>query len=158
MQTFEELNSAQIEWLINPESLTKRLREFTDNKISLHVLYDDWGMTDQNQEAWIRRIEWRHFDEIWIIATVIIPGTSITEETAELKNIGGKPIGEILFKEPTLTYSDFIFEKINKNEWLRQRTFYFKQKPLMIFETFLPAFFSAINAKNKILFSNNAFR
>src|SRR3990167_733961 len=147
MQTFEELNSAQIEWVTNPESLTKRLREFTDNKISLHVLYDDWGMTDQNQEAWIRRIEWHYFDERWITATVITPDTSITEETAELKNIGGKPIGEILFQEPTLTYSDFIFEKINKNEWSRQRTFYFKQKPLMIIEHFLPVFFSAIQCK-----------
>lgn len=148
MQTLEGLTETQIEWLINPESLTKRLREFTNNKISLYVLYDDWGMTDENQEAWIRRVEWRYFDEIWITATVIIPDTSITEETNELKNMGGKPIGEILFQEPTLTYSDFIFEKINQNEWSRQRTFYFKQKPLMIVENFLSVFFLKIGDQN----------
>lgn len=144
MIIFEELTPTQMDWLTNRASLTERLRTFTHNKIVLHLLYDDWGMTDQNENAWIRRIEWRYYDEIWIAATTLIPEQSITENTNELTHIGERSIGDILFQDPTLTRSDFIFKKCGNNSWSRQSFFHFKQKPLFIIEHFYSAFLDAI--------------
>lgn len=139
------LNPDQIDWLTDKNSLTQRLRTFTRDFIQLHILYDDWGMTESNQEAWIRRIEWKHGEDIWITATVIIPDTSITPETEELTRIGNRAIGEILFRDPTLTRSDFTFYK-EKSGWLRESVFYYKQKPIFISEYFHSLFLDVVSS------------
>ena len=144
MTIFEGLTPTQIDWLTNKASLTERLRTFTQNKISLQLLYDDWGMTDQNEDAWIRRIEWRYYDEIWIAASVIIPEQSVTEDTNELTRVGERSIGDVLFQDPTLTRSDFIFKKWGNNSWSRHSIFHFKQKPLFVIEHFYSTFFDSI--------------
>jgi chorismate--pyruvate lyase len=141
---FEELSQKQIDWITDKNSLTQRLRTFTNNQISLHLFYDDWGITDENTEAWIRRTEWRYFDETWISATVIIPEQSITEETIELTRIGNRPIGEILFQDSTLTRTDFVFNPLEKKIWSRHSVFHYKGKPVSVIENFYPAFLDTI--------------
>jgi chorismate lyase len=144
MHIFEALTPTQVEWLTSKESLTLRLRTFTKNKISLHLFYDDWGITDENTEAWIRRMEWRYFDEVWVAATVIIPEQSITEDTMELTRIGDRSIGDVLFQDPTLTRTDFVFNPLKNNVWSRHSIFHFKKKPISIIENFYPAFLDAV--------------
>ena len=141
---FEGLTPQQIDWLTNKASLTQQLRTFTQDKITHHLLYDDWGILDQNEEAWIRKMEWRLYDETWIAATVMIPATSITPETDALTRIGKRSIGDILFQDPQLTRSDFTFSKEVGHGWSRQSVFYFKQHPLIIREHFYRAFFDAV--------------
>lgn len=146
MPIFERLNSKQIDWLISKESLTKRLRTLTNNIISHHLLYDDWGIVNHNETAWIRRIEFRYKNKLWISATIMIPETSVNEETQLLLTVGKKSIGDILFQDPTLTRSDFVFYKMdNHHGWSRQSTVYFKKMPLLIAENFFSEFFNAIN-------------
>ena len=142
-------------WLCSKESLTQRLREFTHNQISHHLFYDDWGIaSDQavtsltithDTKTWIRKMQWRLGDEIWVACDVVIPASSITSETAILKNIGGNSIGDILFQDPTLQRSDFEFF-MSDTTVTRHSIFYFHEQPLLVIETFLPAFFQAIES------------
>lgn len=143
MDIFEGLTAQQIDWLTSKESLTKRLRTFTHHKITLELLYDDWGIVDDNATAWIRRMEWRYDNQVWVVGTVIIPESSINAETTVLTQIGTKSIGDTLFQDPTLTRSDFSFSKLDNGMWSRQSTFYFMKQPLIITEKFTWEFFQA---------------
>ncbi|MCX7121404.1 MAG: chorismate lyase [Gammaproteobacteria bacterium] len=148
------LNDIERDWLTSPQSLTKRLREFTHNKITHHLLYDDWGIASDlalaalgithTTRTWIRRMEWRCENKTWVPCTVIIPETSITKDTEELKNIKEKSIGDILFQDITLTRSNFTFYKNADGHLARHSVFYFKRQPLLIVENFLPAFFEGL--------------
>lgn len=149
----QHLSETAYSWLTDSSSLTKRLRTFTHNEIEHHLFYDDWGIVDKtaygtlridtNQKTWIRRMEWRHKNNIWVACTVIIPESSITDETSELSHIGRRSIGDILFQDPTLKRSEFFYQQSGKTV-SRFSTFYFKQQPIGLIETFLPAFFQAI--------------
>ena len=144
------LSESEIKWLVDPSSLTKKLREFTHNKITFHVLQDAWGIADDasrvllsipaEEKTWLRHIEWRFENRVWIDAVVVIPDSSL-QNAPELNKIGKNPIGDILFQDPTLLRDEFIFEKMGNN-FLRRSVFRFKKQPLLINETFLPNFFA----------------
>lgn len=150
------LTAHERDWLENPESLTKRLRLLTNNKITHHLFYDDWCVVDAHYRAalslplkirtWVRKMEWQYDDEIWVACSVIIPETSITSETQELMHIEKKSIGDILFQDETLSRSEFVFYKNAESNWTRHSIFYFKKKPLLIIENFKPAFFAKITS------------
>lgn len=139
------LSSQAWDWLSYKPSLTKRLRKFTNNKITFHVCHEGFGLSE-DQPAWIRKIQWRLDNICWIEADLIIPKSSINPETACLLETHERPIGEQLFQEPSLTRSDFLFYQTDKcsDTWIRESTFHFKQQPLTLKETFFPAFFTAI--------------
>lgn len=142
------LSSAAWEWLSYKPSLTQKLREFTANQITFKLCYEAWGETN-NQTAWIRKIQWLLKNVCWIEADLIIPETSINSETECLLSTKERPIGELLFQEPSLTRTDFeFFQPADFNKkfpvWIRQSTFYFKQQPLTLQETFFPAFFESV--------------
>lgn len=153
-EVLSSLSVNQQNWLTYPHSLTKKLRTQTHNTISHHLLYDDWGTADdasltllnakQDEKTWIRRIEFHHNNTPWISAVVTIPESSITDETIELSHIGKQAIGDILFQDPSLTRSAFSFCKINDLQFTRHSLFHYKQKPLLIIETFFPAFFKEV--------------
>lgn len=143
-------------WLSSKVSLTRRLRDFTRHQISHHLFYDNWGNApDQaitslninpNTKTWIRKMQWCLNDEIWVACDVIIPESSITLKTDILKKIGKNSIGDTLFQDPNLRRSDFEFF-ISNSIITRHSIFYFYDQPLLITETFLPAFFQAIESK-----------
>lgn len=148
------LTQIEHDWLTNNSSLTRRLREFTHGKISHHLFFNDWEQPDSvactalkinaDAKAWVRRMEWRYENEVWVTCTVVIPETSIYPNNTELLSIGKNSIGDILFQDPTLKRTDFIFSQHDDQTWLRESFFYYKQKPIYLTELFLPDFFKAI--------------
>ncbi len=107
----------------------------TNNKAKHCLLFNDW---DETHENWIRRMEWRHQDQVWMYCVVTIPRDSLVDE---LKHIGTRSIGDILFQDANLTRTPFAFTKDSDGSYTRTSAFYFKQKPIYITETFMPAFF-----------------
>lgn len=130
-----------LDWLTCKDSLTKRLRDHTQNNIEFCLLYNDW---DADQLCWIREMEWRFEGQTWMHCVVTIPKDSFIDE---LQQVGHRPIGEILFAEPSLTRSDFLYQE-RQNHYTRKSTFHFKEKPLDIIETFYPAFFESLSCSN----------
>ena len=143
----DHLSTISWDWLSYKPSLTKRLREFTNNQISFHVIHEDWGEIDR-APTWIRKIQWRLDNSCWIEADLLIPKSSINTETKCLLETHERPIGEQLFTEPSLQRSDFdFFQSLDKEDiWIRQSVFHFKQQPLTLKETFFPPFFKAIES------------
>ena len=137
MHVIATLTPAQQSWLTDPSSLTKRLREFTHNAITHHLFFNDW---DEKKENWIRKMEWRYHGATWVACVVTIPKNSLMDE---LKTVGARSIGEILFSEPSLTRSEFVFEK-QDDHIARHSVFHFKQKPIYLTENFTPEFFYAL--------------
>lgn len=147
------ISETALSWLCSKVSLTHRLREFTNDRILHRLFYDNWGVAptqaitslnmNPNTKTWIRKMQWCLGNESWVACDVIIPESSITTKTAILKQIGKNSIGDILFQDPNLQRSDFEFF-ISDNTVTRDSIFYFHHQPLLITETFLPAFFQAI--------------
>lgn len=152
----EKISNTAFSWLGSKVSLTKRLREFTHNRIAHHLFYDDWDQLpdlaaltlnlDPQTKAWIRKMQWRLDNQVWVDCTVIIPESSITKKTEILQHIGTSSIGDTLFQDTTLTRSDFQFIQHGNTNWTRYSIFHFHEQPLIITETFLPDFFRAIEA------------
>lgn len=132
-------------WLSYKPSLTARLREFTNQQISFHLIKESWELVE-NIPTWVRCIQWRLADNCWIEANLLIPKSSIVAETASLLSSHERPIGEQLFTEPSLTRSNFEFFEVPDQPatWIRKSTFTFKNQPLTLIETFYPCFFEAI--------------
>ncbi|EKD77381.1 MAG: hypothetical protein ACD_42C00351G0002 [uncultured bacterium] len=129
-------------WLTNTNSLTKRLREWTDNEITLRLLFNDWE--NEKQTQWIRKIEWRFQNERWVTGIVAIPARTAHANNDELTQLKEKPIGELLFQDPTLTRSPFLFFQVNEDAIARQSTFHFRGNPLSVTEIFHPEFLKII--------------
>lgn len=131
------LSDIALSWLTDKTSLTKRLRDHTNNTIEFCLLFNGW---DSNQENWMRRMEWRYQGETWLYCVITIPKDSLIDE---LQNVGNRPIGEILFAEPSLQRSDFLYQE-KENHISRKSVFHFKGKSFELVETFFPAFFSVM--------------
>ncbi len=150
---FKKLSPTAKEWLFYRKSLTERLVKYIPD-ITFHVISDventfadsaaqkALDITPETKTR-IRKIEWCLNEKTLIEATVAIPHASITPETNVLSTIGNMPIGKVLFTDPDLKRSDFVFY-FEKNKWIRESIFTFKNKPLMVREIFLPSFFLTI--------------
>lgn len=138
---FKKLSPISKEWLSDTGSLTERLYKYIPD-ITFHVINDFENHVASKTH--IRKIEWRLKEKTLIEAVVEIPDTSITPETNMLSTIGNTPIGKVLFTDPNLKRSDFLFY-LEKNKWVRESVFTFKNKPLLVREIFLPAFFLCLH-------------
>ncbi|PIZ04767.1 MAG: hypothetical protein COY58_03185 [Gammaproteobacteria bacterium CG_4_10_14_0_8_um_filter_38_16] len=157
------LTQTDRDWLTNTESLTRRLREFTNNEITHHLFLNEWGYANAaaiaalnihaDTKTWLRRMEWRYEKETWVTCTVVIPETSIYDNNLELLSIGKNSIGDILFQDKTLTRSHFVFTQHENKTWSRESLFYYKQKPIYLIETFSTDFFRAIGCASKNIVS-----
>ena len=136
----QELPKIAWDWLTDKTSLTKRLKQFTQNKINF-CLIQDWQL--QNTQ-YSRKIEWRLNSDLWIKANLLLPQKSVNQDTKHLLEINTKPIGEILFEDPSLTRTDFLFHQESDLIWTRESIFYFKEQPITLIETFYSDFFKAL--------------
>lgn len=166
----DALPSRYRDWLLDAGSLTKRLRQLTEGRITFSVQQNGWGQPTPEecsalklpdiQSAWLREIDWVYEQNLWVKGRVVIPSTSFVGEGKRLQSAGGRPIGDILFSDPQLQRSEFdvasllkshFYYQLVSNElsdlpdalWARRSIFYFYGKPLLVSEIFLPAIFGS---------------
>jgi len=153
------------EWLSDKGSLTQRLRKLSSEHLQLSLLSAQWEELSPNnceylkveaQQAWCRTVIFSHDNKLWEWAKTVIPHNSLTAETKVLFQWGNQPLGDLLFTDPSLYRSDFEFRRVAEEEnfyreisilysssvpssfLMRRSLLYFRQKPLMIYECFLP--------------------
>ncbi len=161
------LSSAERDWLLNPGSLTKRLRKLTNQiqfslkheglNLALDEEADALGQPSQNS-MWIREIEWNFKNHVWVVARTIIPLTTLHTKDNGLSELRNQPIGDLMFEDPNLIRKSIELCSLNSTHpyfqnaseqlthfteavWARRSVFYFYGKPLLVVETFLPTFF-----------------
>lgn len=157
--------SELLDWLFEPNSMTARLRRVGDNQLQVRLLSQQWQQPRRSeavalnlpwrQPAVIREVELVVKGAVWIFARSVYPKAVLTGHGVCLRSLGTKPVGDVLYTDPTIARSDFEvtilrpgqvdFIKatrslVTKPDYLlaRRSVFRWYNKPLLISEIFLP--------------------
>lgn len=144
-------------WLLETASLTQRIQSQC-SVLRVNILSESWGIPLRqesqqlqlatNQYAWIRTIELQCHNHKMIYARTVIPHCHPGNPWYSLKQLGNRPLGEVLFQLPALQRTEFLLNKSSSERWplleikpkkvlARQSTFLQNQHPLLLTEVFL---------------------
>lgn len=152
-----------LEWLLDKGSLTQKLIAKSNDNFHVEVLqqklqgvhlHEQQALAmRENCQAVVREVILYGSEQPWVYARTIIPQSSLEGPLQHLNNLGDKPLGEELFKDPTMTRGELEVAQLAGNElpkklnhisqpvWGRRSVFHLSQKPLLVCEFFLPALF-----------------
>jgi len=141
-------------WLIDSNSLTRRIIKFCcqhDSQFSVQVLKEGKALPSVDealklkmttrQWAYIREVLLLCGDEPVVYAKTIIPLSTLTGKQRQLAFLGNKPLGAFLFAQANLHRDPIEISQLshdNKKLWARRSAFYLENKPLLVYEIFLP--------------------
>ncbi|MFL0797845.1 MAG: chorismate lyase [Cellvibrionaceae bacterium] len=155
-------------WLLDQGSLTARLQQLSGGQFSVHRLSQAWGRPtlserralglDHHQLALVREVLLYGGDQPWVYARSILPAATLTGPLRSLRQLDEKPLGALLFSNPTMCRGDIevakvpvaylppsahgVVESLQETDalWGRRSVFFLYDKPLLVSETFLPEF------------------
>ena len=144
------------DWLSDTGSLTARLLELSQGDLKVRVLQQSLevpafserqllGIGDRKR-ALVREVILFGANQPWVYARSIVPLTTLTGRLRKLRRLTNQPLGELLFKDPTMRREPVqvaCFEpasNINLPIWGRRSVFKLDNKPLLVAEVFLPDF------------------
>lgn len=108
-------------------------------------------------KALVREVEISSNHNLLMLARAVFPASTLKGKTKFIqRRLDDSPLGELLFQEPSLQRSDFELallnlsiceysfakcysKKIQEPIWARRSVFWFRQKPILLTEMFLPA-------------------
>jgi chorismate--pyruvate lyase len=132
-------------WLDDDQSLTAKLkRKFDDFAVNVllqtqlepHV--NETTLLSFKGNSIIREVELLGNGQVIIFARSVIP---ITNDTKDLLIIGSKPLGEVLFNDPTITRGPLQITHTG-NTWGRRSTFTIGTTKLLVSEFFLECLYA----------------
>jgi len=153
-------------WLFEQGSLTRRILRHCTNTFRVEVLSQKWQRPMLNEalrlgahpehHALIREVLLYCGDTPWVYARSVLPRKTLTGPRRFLGKLGNRPLGEILFSDPTIKRDELEIAEIKKGQrmyscateilnsppdfiWGRRSIFYLHKKPLMVNEIFLPS-------------------
>ena len=164
------LNRAQLpeqwrDWLLDRSSLTLRLQHACEGQFSVEVvsqcmeppmLSEARALGRPPQElALVRQVRLRCDGEPWVFARTIIPLPSLRRGLRQLALLGNRPLGAVLFADPTMRRSAVEVARIARGKrlyrralgeaapqhgeiWGRRSLFTLRGQPLLVSEFFLP--------------------
>ena len=152
------------DWLLDKGSLTQRLIDASDNRLSVQILnqrIDTPRFTERRalklpprRLTLIREVVLLANSTPWVYARSIIPLTTLTGRLRKLRHLDNQPLGALLFRDPTMTRGPvevachtninaklpIALGNIQKSLWGRRSVFRLDAKPLLVSEIFLPDF------------------
>lgn len=137
-------------WLLDPGSLTQRLKERSAGLFRVQVLEEKWVRHTSpsllqcfpiyltRSRMWSRKVLLKCGDLPWVMAHSLIPVTTMVGELRCLRTLSERPLGEFLFSDPLLQRS-----QLELTQWRdiygRRSLFHLQGRPLLVAEFFLPA-------------------
>lgn len=156
--------AALMPWLLHPGSLTAALKHLSDNRFRVEVLSQRWqqpdleerralGLRDRSR-ALVREVLLCGRNQPWVYARSVLPLRSLQGKSRYLRSLDNRPLGELLFSEPEIRRGPIVLNCLRRNPhcrlpqlsaeneraWGRRSTFWLRDKPLLVSETFLRAF------------------
>ncbi len=152
-------------WLEDSGSFMQRLAQHGIHDAKVSVLHEDWGIArpdeavllslNPKETALIREVLIHSDQHCWMFARSVFPRTTLTGEQKAFEHLGNRPLGSLLFSDPTLKRSPFTIthlasdapqhEQISRllkkklpHLWCRRSTLWVHDKPLLLTEVFLP--------------------
>ena len=161
-------------WLADNSSLTQRLIEHCSGAFEVRLREQRWKapLLSESRLLGIRVGEYAMVREVELLcngiphvyARTLIPKNSLTGRASQLQGLGNKPLGALLFSDPTTRRSTVEYARLEayhrlyqwavssvgevgkeidkeiENElWGRRTLFCYAGKPLLVNEIFLPA-------------------
>ena len=162
----QQLRRAQVsdplrDWLLEPGSLTRRLRSCCAGQFQVRVL-DQGLQRPQRGEAkalhrpaheltLVRQVLLCCGEQPWVYARTVIPLPSLQGGLQALTRLGNRPLGELLFADPSMQRSPIevaplrgllpapLSRQDSAGSWGRRSVFTLWGRPLLVSEFFLPA-------------------
>ncbi len=152
-------------WLLDPASLTHRIKQHCRGRFRVRVLAQGWGRPRPDERralgmqaaerALIRQVQLLCDDEPWVFARSIIPVTTLSGPQRRLARLGDRPLGAFLFADPSMQRGPVELACIPRQShiyrmattglgvkpaciWGRRSVFQVGNKPLLVCEVFLP--------------------
>lgn len=152
-------------WLFDATSLTARIIDACSGQFRVEVISQGWQRPMLNEEQCLKIRAGRHAlirqvylycnDKPWVFARTVIPHTTLHGKEKHLAHLHNKPLGAVLFAEPTMRRSEVEVAEIRPGQrlfhtatarlnydpvtiWGRRSVFYLHDKPLLVSEIFLP--------------------
>lgn len=153
-------------WLTDTGSLTRRLQQHNQYGFAVDLLGNSWikPLTDESLKLKLRLAELSYQREVRLMdgdkanvyARTIVPLATYKAMPYRFNQLGNKPLGEVLFTDPTVKrgeieitclkpgqwlYEMALLEENDRPEelWARRSAFYIRGKALLVNEVFLPA-------------------
>ena len=152
-------------WLLDTESLTHRVRQACGGLFRVRVLDQGWGRPLRSEarvlqlrggeRCLVREVQLLCDERPWVFARTIIPATTLTGPQLRLMRLGSRPLGAVLFADPSMrrgavqiaaiTARHGMFARATRELkqrpaqiWGRRSVFRVADKPLLVSEIFLP--------------------
>ncbi len=132
-------------WLDDSRSLTTKLKtkfdDFAVNVVSqtqLNPHQNETAVLGFEGDSIIREVELLGSNQVMVFARSVIP---VTNDTKDLLNIGSKPLGEVLFNDPTITRGQLQITHTGST-WGRRSTFTIGTTKLLVSEFFLEVLYA----------------
>nr|WP_242521455.1 chorismate lyase [Motiliproteus sp. SC1-56] len=143
-------------WLLDSGSLTRRLKRASAGDFRVEVLFQGWSRPTlsearalgiaPSQQVLVREVRLWGLGEPWVCARSIIPATTLTGPQRRLKFLGERPLGAVLFNDPSMHRGPIETAQLPLNgtrtrtrAWARRSVFRLEGKPLLVSEIFLPS-------------------
>jgi chorismate--pyruvate lyase len=159
------LSDEMADWLFDGESLTKRLKQACGRNFNVKLLRQNYerpllcerralGMDDRAQ-ALVRQVHLCCADQVLVYARSVMPLALLQGNSRGLAHLGGRPLGELLFRDKTMQRSPMEIARIEPGDlfygwalaegaavkgplWGRRSVFRLAGRPLLVNEIFLP--------------------
>lgn len=160
-----KLPADTVDWLYDAASLTKRLKQASSGRFQVRILSQVWqrpmrcerqllGLGDR-QFALVRQVYLLCDEQVVVFARTVLPGPLLKSRYRYLARLGGKPLGEVLFRDKSMRRSEVqltqilpeheIFSLVMRGSaessvslWGRRSLFQLGGQPLLVSEVFVP--------------------
>ena len=114
-------------WLMEPGSLTQRLRKRVGAGFRVELLGQSWQKPGMD-EAWqlglkpghraiVREVALQDGSQPLVVARSIIPAQTLHGADRRLARLGNRPLGHILFADPRLQRLQLQWTQVDKRDW-----------------------------------------
>lgn len=151
-------------WLLDPASLTARLKGICGNDFRVRVLRQQWRRPQtceaqrlemlRGEFALVREVHLHCAGRVLVYARTVIPRSTLMGRARSLARLGTRPLGEVLFADPGMRRGPLEIARIPRDTpeyrvflgvtdpgesvWGRRSVFRLSARPLLVSEIFLP--------------------
>ncbi|MEH6504511.1 MAG: chorismate lyase [Cycloclasticus sp.] len=161
-----EVPECELNWLLEPNSLTQRIKNTFQAPFSVSVEGEQWAnpfLADAeclkqpaDCSALIREVLLKVGGQAYVFARTTLP-KEVADELQELTRLGNKPLGEVIFSYPDLRRIRLDLATINVAQlskamqaklvgqtaiWGRRNSYQINQQTFIVSEFFLPALYA----------------
>lgn len=156
-------------WLQYSQSMTAQMRQLAGSAFNMQVVYEGWETPlpeeaecfkqDEGTLVWAREVVLGRGEQTWMWARTVFPLATITQAEFDFKQLGDRPLGEVLFANNSPARSPFQYAYLTPHHlyyqsaraflpekqnglWMRRSQINYNALPLLLCEIFFPALFA----------------